>query len=137
MCILQTQYFGISSIPKKLKKRQDMTFMMTSSNSGKSDICQFVYHDLFHIANTVYVQNVMYNGQKSYVMAYSYIWLYSMLQHIQKKLSPSRVKELGILLKFRGKFEKFLAACNSSKNTGLPQFFSNVSGNCILRASIS
>ena len=54
----------------------------------------------------------------------------------KKNPSPSRVKELGILVKFRGTFKKFLAACNSSKNTGLPQFFSNVSDNCILRASI-
>ena len=30
------------------------------------------------------------------------------------------------MLKCRENFEKFLAACNSSKNTGLPQFFSKV-----------
>ena len=35
-------------------------------------------------------------------------------------------KELGILWKCRETFEKFLAACNSSKNTGLPQFFFEV-----------
>ena len=35
-----------------------MTFMMTSSNYDKSDICQFFYQDLLHIVNTVYVQNV-------------------------------------------------------------------------------
>ena len=33
------------------------------------------------------------------------------------------LKEVWILLKCRETFEKFLAACNSSKNTGLPQFF--------------
>ena len=41
-----------------------MTFTMTSSNDGKNDICQFFYQDLFHIVNTVYVQNLMQNGQK-------------------------------------------------------------------------
>ena len=45
--------------------------------------------------------------------------------------------ELGILLKCRETFEKCLAACNSSKNAGLPQFFSKVSDNCILRTSTS
>ena len=30
-----------------------MTFMMTSSNDDKSDICQFFDQDLFHIINTV------------------------------------------------------------------------------------
>ena len=58
LCILQTQSTRRNtSIPKKLKKRQLMTFMMTSSNDGKSDICQFFYKDLFHIVSTVYVQN--------------------------------------------------------------------------------
>ena len=35
--------------------------MMTSINV--SDICQLFYQDLFHIVNTVYVQNFMKNGQ--------------------------------------------------------------------------
>ena len=35
-----------------------MTFMMTSSNDDKSDICQFFYQDLFHIVNTVYLQDI-------------------------------------------------------------------------------
>ena len=56
--ILQTQLTRRNtSIPKKLKKRQHMTFMMTSSNDDKSDICQFFYQDLFHIVNTVYMQS--------------------------------------------------------------------------------
>ena len=43
-------------------------------------------------------------------------------------------KELGILLKCRETFEKCIAACNSSKNIGLPQailqeFSSNTSSN--------
>ena len=54
-----------------------MTFMMTPSNDDKSDICQFFYQDLFHIVNTVYVQNFMQNGQK-----------FSQIQ----KPSPGRVK---------------------------------------------
>ena len=33
------------------------------------------------------------------------------------------LKELGILLKRRETFEKFSAACNSSKNTGIPHIF--------------
>ena len=36
------------------------------------------------------------------------------------------LKELGILLKFRGTFEKLLAACNSSQNAGIPQFYFKV-----------
>ena len=36
------------------------------------------------------------------------------------------LKELGILLKYRETFEKFIVAWNSSKNTGLPQFFFKV-----------
>ena len=51
--VLQTQLTrGNTSIPKKHKK-QHITFMMTS------DICQFFYQDLFHIVNTIYVQNFM------------------------------------------------------------------------------
>ena len=36
-----------------------MTFMMMSSNYDKSGVCQFFYQDVFHIVNTVYVQNFM------------------------------------------------------------------------------
>ena len=36
-----------------------MTFMMASSNDDKSDTSQFFYQDLYHIVNTVYVQNFM------------------------------------------------------------------------------
>ena len=43
--------------------------------------------------------------------------------HISEYVCKNCLKELGILLKCRETFEKFLAACNSSKNTGLPQFF--------------
>ena len=58
--ILQTQLTRRNTlIPKKFIKRQHMTFMMTSSNDDKSDICHFFYQDLLHIVNTVYVQNVM------------------------------------------------------------------------------
>ena len=67
LCILQTQLTRRNtSIPKKLKhiitlhipkKRQHMTFMMASSSDEKSNICQVCYQDLFHIINTVYVQN--------------------------------------------------------------------------------
>ena len=44
--------------------------------------------------------------------------------HISEYVCKTCLKELGILLKCRETFKKFLAACNSSKNTGLPQFFS-------------
>ena len=43
--------------------------------------------------------------------------------HISECVCKTCLKELGILLKCRETFEKFLAACSSSKNTGLPQFF--------------
>ena len=103
-----------------------MTFMMTSSNEDKCDMCQFFYQDLFHIVSTVYVQNFMWNGQT-----------FSEIQHVffnvgllglppalrfWKKPNPGRVKELQIFFKCSETFEKFLAVCNSSKNTGLPQF---------------
>ena len=53
LCILHTQLTRRNaSIPKKLLKNQNMTFMMTSSNSYK----KYIYQDLFHIANTVYLQ---------------------------------------------------------------------------------
>ena len=57
--------------------------------------------------------------------------------HISEYVCKICLKELGILLKCRETFEKFLAACNSSKNTGLPQFFSQVSDNCILKRLVS
>ena len=42
LCILQTHLTRRNtSIPKKLKKRKLTTFMMASSNDGKSDIYQF------------------------------------------------------------------------------------------------
>ena len=43
--------------------------------------------------------------------------------HISEHVRKTCHKELGILLKCRETFEKFLAACNSSKNTGLLQIF--------------
>ena len=43
--------------------------------------------------------------------------------HIFEYIRKTCLKEFGILLKCRETFEKFLAACNSSKNTGLLQFF--------------
>ena len=43
--------------------------------------------------------------------------------HISEYVCKTCLQELGILLKFREIFEKFHGACNSSKNTGLPQFF--------------
>ena len=42
--------------------------------------------------------------------------------HIFEYVCKTCLKELGIWLKCKGAFEKFLAVCNSSKNTGLPQF---------------
>ena len=58
LSILQNQLTRRNtSIPTKLKKCQRMTFMMTSSNDDKSDICLFFYQNLFHIASTV--QNFM------------------------------------------------------------------------------
>ena len=43
--------------------------------------------------------------------------------HISEHVCKTCHKDLGILLKCRETFEKFLAACNSSKNTGLSQLF--------------
>ena len=43
--------------------------------------------------------------------------------HISEYICKTCFKELGILLKCRETFEKFLVTCNSPKNTGLPQFF--------------
>ena len=43
--------------------------------------------------------------------------------HISENACKTCLKELGILLECRKTFVKFLAACNSSTNTGLPQFF--------------
>ena len=42
--------------------------------------------------------------------------------HISEYVCKICLKELGVLLKYRETFEKCLAACNSSKNTGVPQF---------------
>ena len=46
--------------------------------------------------------------------------------HISEHVCKNCLQELGILLKCRETFEKFLAACNSSKKAGLPQFFFKV-----------
>ena len=43
--------------------------------------------------------------------------------HICEYICKTCLKELGILLKCRQIFEKFIAAWIYSKNTGLPQFF--------------
>ena len=56
--------------------------------------------------------------------------------HISEYVCNTCLKELGILLKCRETFEKFLAAWNSSKNTGLSQSISKFSDNFILTASI-
>ena len=52
-------------------------------------------------------------------------WRTFFLQHTKKCifLNMSAKLVLGVLLKCRKTFKKFLAACNSSKKTGLPQFF--------------
>ena len=44
--------------------------------------------------------------------------------HISEYVCKTCLKELRILLKYRETFQKFLAACNSSKNTVLPKKFS-------------
>ena len=56
--------------------------------------------------------------------------------HISDYVSKTWLQELGILLKCRETFEKFLTACNYSKNIALPKFFSKFSDKCILRTSI-
>ena len=43
--------------------------------------------------------------------------------HISEYVCKTCLKELGIFLKCMKIYEKFPAGCNSSKNTGLPQFF--------------
>ena len=43
--------------------------------------------------------------------------------HVSEYVCKNWLKELEILLKCRKMFEKVLAACNSFKITGLPQFF--------------
>ena len=59
LCILQSQLTRRNtSIPKKLKKRQHMTFVMTSSNAFLMSI--FLSSLFFiYIVNTVYVQSFM------------------------------------------------------------------------------
>ena len=42
--------------------------------------------------------------------------------HICECICKTCLKELGILLKCREAFEKFIAACNSSETTGLSSF---------------
>ena len=44
-------------------------------------------------------------------------------KHISEYVCKTCLKELGILLKYWETFKKFIAGCNSSKNTRLPQFF--------------
>ena len=44
-------------------------------------------------------------------------------RHVFEYICKTCIKELCILLKCRETFEKFLAARNSSKNSGVPQFF--------------
>ena len=46
--------------------------------------------------------------------------------YISEYVCKTCLKESGIFLKCRETFEKCLAACNSSKNTGLTQFFFKV-----------
>ena len=43
--------------------------------------------------------------------------------HISEYICKTCLKELGILLKCRETFEKFIVAWNSAKNTGFPHFF--------------
>ena len=54
-------------------------------------------------------------------------WRSFFVAHTKMRISENAcktcLKELGILLECRKTFVKFLAACNSSTNTGLPQFF--------------
>ena len=69
-CILETQLTRRNtSIPKNLKKRLHMTFMMTSSNDGKSDICQ-VFIKTYSILSVQYMYKVSCKMDK-HVLRYS------------------------------------------------------------------
>ena len=53
-----------------------MAFMMTSSDEEKSELCQFFYQGLFHIVNSVCIQNFMYIYIYIYLYIYIYIYIY-------------------------------------------------------------
>ena len=84
---------------KKLKKRQHMTFMVTSSDDDKSNICQFFYQWNTLILNVEYVQKFMQNGQKFSDIQYVFLprayYLHPPSQDLRfsKKPNPGRVNE--------------------------------------------
>ena len=53
-------------------------------------------------------------------------FLYHAKMHTLEYIWKTCIKELRNFLKWRETFEKVLAACNSSQNTGLPWFFLKV-----------
>ena len=103
LCILQTQLTRRNtSFPKNFKKRLHMTFMMTSSNDGKSDICQF-------FIKTYSILSIQYMYKVSCKMDKHFLRCSTCFHHgpsstplpqpwdFQKKASPDRIK---IITKF-------------------------------------
>ena len=90
-----SQYFDISSIPKKLRKRQHITFMMTSSNDDKSNICQFFIRT-FSILSIQYTYKISSKIDKNFLRYCMFLnhWPTRLPPTVRfsKKPSPGRVK---------------------------------------------
>ena len=84
---------------------------------------QIYYNMNFITSSSVLPQD--FPGTLRLIFAY-YFWRTFFVVHkkcLFRNISSKLLKELGILLKRRETLEKFVAAWNSSKNAGLPQFF--------------
>ena len=87
-------------------------------------LTQIYYNMNFITSSSISSQD--FPGTLRSIFAKCFWWTFfcsTQKMHISEYLCKTCLKELGILLKCRETFEKFLSACNYSKNTGLPQFF--------------
>ena len=87
-------------------------------------LTQIYYNMNFITSSSISSQD--FPGTLRSIFAKCFWWTFfcsTQKMHISEYLCKTCLKELGILLKCRETFEKFIAAWNSSKNTGLPQFF--------------
>ena len=103
-----------TSIPKKLKRRQHMTFIMTSSNDDKSDICQLIFIKTYSIFSIQYMYRISCKMDKHFLRC-------SMFFHrgptspppaalrFSKKNSPGRVESNFVFYSIMG--QKTKAGC--------------------------
>ena len=100
--------------------KNDVSNIPSHLHISDPNLLQYKFH---HIVIKFYHQISLELEDQSLRTAFGGQFFSTQKMYISEYACRTCLKELGILLKCRKVFEKFLAACNSSKNAGLPQVF--------------